>query len=117
MAKQALELTDETRYAIAKMGTRIKKARLRRNIMAGELSGYVGISKGTLSAIEKGEPTVSVGAYAAVLSALGMVGDLDVVAKDREGRQNGREILLIERKRATSQLKNEVVKLVDCLPK
>ena len=61
----------------------------------------MGISEGTLSAIEKGEPTVSIGAYTVVLNALGMVNDLDVVAIDKEGRQNYREMRLQQRKRAT----------------
>ena len=101
MARRRVVLSPETELIIEKMGIRIKKARLRRNIMAEELAEDVGISKGTLSAIEKGEPTVSIGAYTIVLNALGMVNDLDVVAIDKEGRQNYREMRLQQRKRAT----------------
>ena len=101
MARRRVALSSETELIIEKMGIRIKKARLRRNIMAEELAEDVGISKGTLSAIEKGEPTVSIGAYTIVLNALGMVNDLDVVAIDKEGRQNYREMRLQQRKRAT----------------
>lgn len=101
MARRRVALSPETELIIEKMGIRIKKARLRRNIMAEELAEDVGISKGTLSAIEKGEPTVSIGAYTIVLNALGMVNDLDVVAIDKEGRQNYREMRLQQRKRAT----------------
>ena len=101
MARRRVALSPETELIIEKMGIRIKKARLRRNIMAEALAEDVGISKGTLSAIEKGEPTVSIGAYTVVLNALGMVNDLDVVAIDKEGRQNYREMRLQQRKRAT----------------
>ena len=87
MAGKTVILTQETEFAIKKMGNRIKKARLRRNIMAEILAERVGISKGTLSAIEKSEPTVSIGAYATVLNALDMVNDFDYVAVDREGKQ------------------------------
>ena len=101
MARRRVALSSETELIIEKMGIRIKKARLRRNIMAEELAEDVGISKGTLSAIEKGEPTVSIGAYTIVLNALGMVNDLDVVAIDKEGRQNYQKMRLQQRKRAT----------------
>lgn len=101
MARRRVALSPETELIIEKMGIRIKKARLRRNIMAEELAEDVGISKGTLSAIEKGEPTVSIGAYTIVLNALGMVNDLDVVAIDKEGRQNYQKMRLQQRKRAT----------------
>ena len=64
MAGKTVNLTPEIEIVVKKMGVRIKKARLRRNIKAEVLAERVGVSKGTLSAIEKGEPTVSIGAYA-----------------------------------------------------
>lgn len=103
MARKTIKLTPETELVIEKMGIRIQKARLRRNILADVLAEHAGISKGTLSAIEKGEPTVSIGAYAAVLNELDMVQDLELVAEDREGRQRYRELHLQERKRATKR--------------
>ena len=87
MAGKTVILTRETEFVIRKMGNRIKEARLRRNIKAEILAEHVGISKGTLSAIEKGESTVSIGAYAAILNALDMINDFDYVAVDREGKQ------------------------------
>ena len=89
------------------MGVRIKKARLRRNILAEVLAEQAGISKGTLTEVEKGESTVSIGAYVAVLNALGMVQDLELIAVDREGRQQYRELHLQERKRATKRAMKE----------
>ena len=103
MARKTIKLTPEAELVIEKMGIRIQKARLRRNILAEVLVEHAGISKGTLSAIEKGEPTVSIGAYVAVLNALGMVQDLEAVAADKEGRQQYRELHLQERKRATKR--------------
>lgn len=103
MARKTIKLTPETELVIKKIGIRIQKARLRRNILADVLAEQAGISKGTLSAIEKGEPTVSIGAYVAVLNALGMVQDLELVAVDKEGRQHYRELHLQERKRATKR--------------
>ena len=105
MARKSMALTHETKIVIEKVGLRIKKARLRRNIMAEVLAKQVGISKGTLSAIEKGEPTVSIGAYATILNALDMVNDFDYVAVDKEGKQDYREVRLQERKRANNKKK------------
>lgn len=109
MARKRIKLTSETELVIEKMGIRIQKARLRRNILAEVLVEHAGISKGTLSAIEKGEPTVSIGAYVAVLNALGMVQDLGLVAVDKEGRQHYRELHLQERKRATKRRMEEKI--------
>lgn len=103
MARKTVKLTPEAELVIEKMGIRMQKARLRRNILADVLAEQAGISKGTLSAIEKGEPTVSIGAYVAVLNALGMLQDLELVAVDKEGRQQYRELHLQERKRATKR--------------
>jgi transcriptional regulator with XRE-family HTH domain len=103
MARKTVVLSLETKLAIEKMGVRIKKARLRRNVLAEALAELVGISKGTLSSIEKGEPTVSIGAYATVLNALDMIKDLELVAVDREGRKNYQGMRLQQRKRATKQ--------------
>lgn len=103
MAGKTVNLTPEIEIVVKKMGVRIKKARLRRNIKAEVLAERVGVSKGTLLSIEKGEPTVSIGAYVAVLNAIGMVQDLELVAVDKEGRQYYRELHLQERKRATKR--------------
>lgn len=67
------------------------------------MAELVGISKGTLSSIEKGESTVSIGAYATVLNALDMIKDLELVAVDREGRKNYQGMRLQQRKRTTKQ--------------
>lgn len=100
MAEKAVILMPETKQILEKMGIRIKKARLRRNIRAEQLAECAGISKGTLSAIEKGVPTVSIGAYTAVLCALGMEGDLDMIARDEKGKQQYRDLNLPKRIRA-----------------
>ena len=103
MGRRTVKINVKTEFVIFKMGTRIKKARLRRNIMAEKLAEQVGISKGTLSAIEQGVPTVSIGAYAEVLSALDMVNDLNSIAVDIGGKKNYQEEQLRQRKRATKR--------------
>ena len=103
MNRKTVILTYETELIINRLGIRIKKARLRRNITVEDLATQVGISKGTLSAIERGAPTVSIAAYATVLSVLGMEHDLDYVAIDEEGKKKYREMNLVQRKRATKE--------------
>ena len=103
MGRRTVKITAKTEFVIFKMGTRIKKARLRRNIMAETLAEQVGISKGTLSAIEQGETTVSIGAYAEVLHALDMISDLNGVAVDIEGKKKYEDVQLRQRKRATKK--------------
>ena len=75
-----------TERVLEKMGLRIKKARLRRNINAEALAEESGISRGTLAAIEKGSKSVSIGAYAAVLQVLEMEKDLELIAVDVDGK-------------------------------
>ncbi len=65
------------------MGEQIKMARLRRNLPVKIVSERAGISRNTLWQIEKGNPSVAIGYYAAVLHALNNLdGDLLFVAKD-----------------------------------
>lgn len=107
MAGKTVVLLPDTKQALEKMGGRIKKARLRRNIRAEQLAQWAGISKGTLSAIEKGVSTVSMGAYAAVLFTLGMGMDFELVALDEEEKQRCREKNMQRRERASKRKYSE----------
>ena len=101
MARKTVPLLPSTKRALVKVGANIKRARLRRNIRAEVLAERAGISVDTLSAIEKGVSTVSIGAYAAVLAVLEMDNDLEMIALDEEGKQRFKENNLKKRERAT----------------
>ena len=101
MARKKVVLLSSTERVLEKMGTNIKRARLRRNIRAELLAEQAGISVDTLSAIEKGISTVSIGAYAAVLAVLEMDNDLEMIALDEEGKKRFKENNLKKRERAT----------------
>src|SRR5438034_10458474 len=77
--------------ALRKLGHDIRDARRRRRIPVAILAQRSSISRMTLNKIEKGEPTVSAGAYATVLFSLGMSGRLADVADPRHDAV-GREL-------------------------
>ena len=103
MARKKVVLLPSTERALQKVGENIKKSRLRRNLHSELVAERAGISVDTLSAIEKGVSTVSIGAYAAVLHALGMDKDLELLGVDEEQKRRYREFNLQIRKRATKR--------------
>ena len=83
MGRKAVVVFPDTRDILAKMGEQIKLARRRRNLAVELVSERADISRATLWKVEKGDPSVAIGIYAAVLHALGgMDTDLLLVAKD-----------------------------------
>ena len=106
MVRKKVVLTSKIEEKLEGIGSRIKKARLRRNISAELLAKHAGISTGTMHAIETGSSTVSIGAYAAVLGLLEMDNDLDRIALDTEGIQHFRESEIYRRKRASKSKRN-----------
>jgi transcriptional regulator with XRE-family HTH domain len=66
--------TDQKRLAL--LGQRIRTARKRQQVTAVAAAQTAGISRVTLHRIERGEPTVAVGAWVAVATALGLSFDL-----------------------------------------
>ena len=85
MSKKATILLPQTQEILNQMGEQIRLARLRRHLSAELVAERAGLSRMTLSNIEKGSPSVAIGSYAAVLHALnGMDKDLLLVAKDDE---------------------------------
>jgi len=61
---------------LALLGERLRTARKRQRVTAVAAAEAAGISRVTLHRIERGEPTVAVGAWLAVAAALGLTLDL-----------------------------------------
>ena len=101
MPFKSLTITPEAQQALQKMGANIKKARLRRNISVNSLSKQAQMCVDTLTLIEKGAPTVSIGAYASVLTVLGLEKDFEAVAYDEMGREKYWVQNSLPRKRAS----------------
>jgi transcriptional regulator with XRE-family HTH domain len=60
-----------------KLGQDINDARRRRRVTVELMAERAGLSRATIGKIEKGDPTTSMGGYAAVLFVLGMEGRLN----------------------------------------
>lgn len=85
MGKHTLDssLPIPARRALRKLGRDMREARLRRRIPTALMAERASISRTTLVRIEKGEPGVSIGLYAAVLFVLGLVERLAELADIR----------------------------------
>ena len=70
--------------AMRKLGKDIAAARRRRRIPVAIMAERASISRMTLNRVEKGEPTVSMGAYATVLFVLGMTDRIGQLVDARE---------------------------------
>ena len=82
MAKKKMIILPKTTRILIQIGENIKLARLRRKFSAEQVAERANISRPTLSAIEKGMPTVSIGSYLLVLQVLGLENDFLFLAKD-----------------------------------
>jgi len=73
---------------LEQMGENIKLARKRRKLTTTQVAERADISRSTLYLIEKGEPSVAMGAYFNVLRVLGLQDDfLKLAADDELGRK------------------------------
>lgn len=82
MAKKKIVILPKTKRILKEMGQNIKLARLRRKLSSEQVAERANISRPTLTAIEKGAPTVSMGSYLLVLQVLGLEDDFLLLAKD-----------------------------------
>lgn len=65
---------------LVQLGERLRQARKTRGVSSVDMAKRVGISRTTLRAVEQGDPSPTFGTYVRVLSALGLVGDLALLA-------------------------------------
>ena len=101
MRKAAYNILPNTEAILQTMGEQIKLARLRRNLTVELVAERAGISRASLWKVEKGDPSVAMGIYAAVLHAMNnMDKDLLLIAKDDDLGRRMQDLNLITRKRA-----------------
>ena len=95
MKKEVLLYPRERRY-LAEVGKQIRLARMRRRISCDLCAERAKISRATLWKIEKGDPSVSMGAYLSVLFALRLERDILLLAReDQMGHEMQDQRLLI----------------------
>jgi transcriptional regulator with XRE-family HTH domain len=68
------------RQLLLQLGERLKRLRREKGLSSTSLAERVGISRTTLAAIEAGDPGPAMGNYLRVMSALGVSGDLALLA-------------------------------------
>jgi len=103
--------TKNQESVLARLGENIKLARLRRKLSIRSMAERAGIAVSTLTNIEDGSPSVSLGSYLQVLSILRLENDLTLIAdQDPLGRQL-QDAGLIVKKRAPK--KKVVASVID----
>ena len=107
MKRNKRALFPKTVAILDTLGENLRLARLRRNVSSSLQAERAGISRPTLTMIEKGSPSVSMGSYVQVLTALGMEKNLLKVAADDELGRKLQDLRLPSRQRATRKRKYE----------
>jgi transcriptional regulator with XRE-family HTH domain len=82
MARTYLRQFPGADHQIQALGERLRLARVRRSLSAVVFAERMGVSRMTLSRLEKGAPNVALGTYLRALRILGLERDLDLLAKD-----------------------------------
>ena len=98
--KKDVVLYPRERKMMMDVAEQIKLARKRRKLSSALVAEKAKISRQTLWKVEKGDPSVSIGAYLSVLFALRLEKDILYIGKDDEyGRMLQDEELLYRDKR------------------
>ena len=104
MSRKGATVLPQTQKLLSQMGEQIKLARLRRNLSVEVVAERAAISRATLWNVEKGNPSVAMGIYAAVLHALNnMDQDLLLIAKDDALGRKLQDLELPTRRRAPNK--------------
>jgi transcriptional regulator with XRE-family HTH domain len=76
---------DRVKEVLSELGTRLRAARIERNDTMEVFAQRLGVSVGTVRAMERGAPTVQVGAW---LNALWLLDQLDAIAPVLEPKES-----------------------------
>lgn len=82
MAKRVPPTFPRSKAVLARLGLRLRAARLRRQMTLAEMAARVNVSIPTLSKVERGDPSTNFATVLRVLGVLGMAGDIEFIAKD-----------------------------------
>lgn len=88
MPGKTAALLPATERLLQALGERLRLARLRRRLPAKQVAQRAGMAVPTLRAVERGNPSATLGAYASVMQVLQLEDGLVLIAKDDPlGRQ------------------------------
>lgn len=82
MSRNSIILLPKNKKLLQAVGENIKLARLRRKLTMDQVSERAGISRPTLSSLEKGSASISLGIILQVLLVLGLEKDILLLADD-----------------------------------
>jgi transcriptional regulator with XRE-family HTH domain len=100
MGRSTPSLVPRVARLLDDFGALLKLARLRRKLSAETVAQRAGITRRTLSKVEKGDSAVALGVYARVMQALRLENDLALLAKDDELGRKLQEAGIVARLRA-----------------
>lgn len=113
MSKKKNIVLPSLKRLLTELGENIHLARLRRKFSSTMVAERAGIARNTLRAIERGDPSVSLGAYANVLLTLGLEKDLRLIARDDELGRKLQDADLPTKARAPRIMKKQMKKKED----
>jgi transcriptional regulator with XRE-family HTH domain len=96
----------QVEQTLQRLGANLRTARLRRNLTLEEVAEKIGTGRRAVADAEKGKPSTGVAVYAAMLWALDLLNELDLVAapeRDEEG-----QTLALARERARARPRTEL---------
>jgi transcriptional regulator with XRE-family HTH domain len=100
MSKNSIILLPSAVKILIQLGEDIKLARLRRKLSTTQIAERADISRSTLWQIEKGSPSVTMGAYLMVLFVMGLEKNFLQIANDDLLGRKLQDAELITKKRA-----------------
>lgn len=101
------KLPQKSRKALLEFGENLRMARLRRKFSRKMVVERAGISASTLSRIEKGEASVTIGAYVQVMFVLGMETEIATLGQDDEMGRKIQDAHMVVKKRAPKTKKTQ----------
>jgi transcriptional regulator with XRE-family HTH domain len=96
----------QVEQTLQRLGANLRTARLRRNLTLEDVAEKIGTGRRAVADAEKGKASTGVGVYAAMLWALDLLDQLDLVAapeRDEEG-----QTLALARERARARPRTEL---------
>ena len=100
MPKRTPVILPSTQRHLREIGANLKLARLRRRFSSQVVAERADISLPTLRSIERGDGSVTMGAYANVLAVLGLQDDLALLGRDDALGRKLQDSELVTRARA-----------------